>query len=238
MSNSEKVLTFGDVHLHWKAAKIILDKARTEDIRRVITLGDEAHKIYPFEAGEPMDYKRLFDELRAFRDEDPERVLTCVIGDKTAGVPQDLFRNFAGVNDEGKIESLVYSDGNIIAAHNGGYIEQEFGRFIESWDRYEPLVIFHGHSHSMGVLPQYAWLKQEELVHWLQSDEERYKLNPKSVYWVNPGGNFMQVEPGVWAANFAVYDPREQTVVLRTERYVAEGIEPTIVSDVPPPLKR
>lgn len=239
MANNERILSFGDLHLKWQAGRVILDEARQEGIQRVITLGDEAHKIYPFEAGDPMDYKRLWDELRAFRDEDPERVLTCIIGDKTAGVPPDLIRNFEVTDEDGKVKSLVYRDGNVLAVHDGGRIMNgEYRELVEGWDQYEPLVIFHAHSHSMGVLPEYKWLKDDEFVYWLDGEREEHQLEPRSVYWVNPGGNFMRDNNGIWTANFAVYDPQQQTVVLRTERYDDSDIEPTFVSDFPPPSKR
>src|SRR3989344_7184719 len=97
----ERMIAFGDLHLHWQAAQLILGYARMEGINTAFNLGDEGHKIYPFLTGEQIDYDRLFHELRLFRDESPERILVCLYGDKTVGVPKDLWRNYIGIDSEG-----------------------------------------------------------------------------------------------------------------------------------------
>lgn len=224
---AEVLIALGDLHLNWQAGKLIFDKARSEGINTALTLGDEAHKIYPFDIGDPEDYERLYDEMRQFRDELPERRLICVIGDKTAGVPKDLVRNFAGVSAKGIIESLTWAEDNMIAGHNGEHILKEHKDRIQGYDSYEPLVIFHGHSHSMGVLPEYKWLKDSEKVDWLTEEKMEYKLEPRKVYWVNPGGNFFTNEQGLSFANFAVYDRTQQSVTLNTVVFDRAMINPT-----------
>jgi len=155
--------------------------------------------------------------MRAFKNENPKRVLICVMGDKTVTAPADLFLNFVGFNEEGKkVGSIIYYEDNIIAGHSGKWILEEHEELIKDYQGYKPLIIFHGHSHSMGVLPKYKWLEDDEKVHWLTDGEKIFNLEPRKVYWVNPGGNFMRGPGGTHLANFSIYDPEQQIVTLRT----------------------
>jgi hypothetical protein len=191
-------------------------------------LGDEAHKIYPVIAGEQADYDRMYHELRTFRDEKPDREVICLIGDKTAGVAKDFISHYVGVDKSGKIaSSLVYRNGNVLAAHNGRWILDEYGKLINSYDGSEPLVIFHGHSHSMGVLPEYKWLVGNEFIYLIEKGEEQHELEPGKVYWVNPGCQFIRAEDGRMAANFAVYIPEDRLVTLKTILYNEDDIIPS-----------
>lgn len=79
----------------------------------------------------------------------------------------------------------------------------------------------------MGVLPEYKWLKDSELVNWLQHGEEQHALELGKVYWVNPGGQFMRADNGRMAANFAMYNPAEKLVTLRTVLYNERSISPS-----------
>ena len=213
-----QVLAFGDLHLNWQAGRHIFNVARAQNINHVISLGDEAHKIYPFATGDEQHYELLFDELFRFADEDASRQLVCVAGDKTAGVPPELLPNFVGVSDDGRMESsAIYRNGNIIAGHSGKWIVEEYGDFIEEYNGDEPLVIFHGHSHYIGVLPVYKWLDDHEKAHFIPEGEVRVTMEPGDVYWVNPGGNYFEHE-GLMLVNYAIYDRSEQTISLRSDR--------------------
>lgn len=224
----KRMIVFGDVHLVWQAVKVILDYAREHSIDSVLTLGDEGHKMYPYETGDQIDYDRLYHELRSFRDERSGRSLVCCIGDKTACAPRDMKPHFVGLSESGKVTgSVVYQNGNILAAHMGEQILKEHKKRIESFSGLEPLVIFHGHSHSMGVLPQYVWLQHGQFVDYLKSGEEQHKLEPGKVYWVNPGAEFFSVDYDARAANFAIYDPASQLVILKTIVYDEEKISPS-----------
>lgn len=220
---NERVLSFGDLHLNWQAAYEILKYARTERLQKVINLGDEGHKFYPLIPGEPQDYNSLYGQLRSFRDEDPARVLVCLLGDKTGAIPSDLWLNYVGVDKTGEVSGKIwYREENILAVHHGEWLidDPEARELITGWDNYEPLVIFHGSSHSMGVDTSYRWLNSSELVKFLQGNrEERYVLEPKKVYWINPGGNFYYIDGATKVANLAVYDPSEQEILLKTIAY-------------------
>jgi len=224
----EKLIAFGDVHLNWQAARVILDHARKEEVNKALTLGDEGYKIYPFGTGEQEEYDKLYHEIRTFRNEKPKRILICIKGDKTVTVPPDLFVNFVGFDDQGKnIGSVIFHEDNIIAGHSGKWILEEHEELIKDYQGYEPLIVFHGHSHSMGVLPTYKWLQDDEKVHWLPNSEEVYNLEPRNVYWVNPGGNFMRGPDGTHYANFSIYDPEQQIVTLRTIVFDQNKISPS-----------
>jgi len=196
---NKKLVAFGDVHLHWQAMRLILD------------------------------YARMWHELRVYRDEKPERKLILTLGDKTAGVASDMVKHFVGVDaTSGKVTgSVIYQNGNVLAAHNGQWIRDEYEELIDGYCGLEPLVIFHGHSHSMGVFPEYKWLKDNELVDWLKQGEEQHLLELGKVYWVNPGGQFMRTNDGIMAANFAIYDPSERLVTLKTILYNERDVHPS-----------
>lgn len=223
--SGESIIAFGDIHLQWQSAQVILQHARLEGINNALTLGDEGAKFYPLESGEEIDYFRLYNELRLFRDENPRRVLISVLGDKTVWVPKDLFKHYVDIAPSGKITGpSIYHHGNIIGAHHGQSLTDENKRLITDYDGYEPLVIFHGSSHSMGVLPKYKWLKDDEFVYWLKKGVEKYQLKPKKVYWVNPGGNFIRKDNNKFVANFAVYNPQNQEIILKSIPYDANTI--------------
>lgn len=94
---NKKIVVFGDVHLYWQSMRIILDYARENGIDTILTLGDEAHKIYPVASGKQEEYDMMWHELRTFRDEKEGRELICCIGDKTASVARDLLPHFVGM---------------------------------------------------------------------------------------------------------------------------------------------
>jgi len=226
---NQKLVVFGDVHLRWQAMKLILDYAREHEIDTALTLGDEGHKMYPLETGRQEDYDRMWHELRVFRDEKPGRGLIMTIGEKTAAVAPDLRVHFVGFDETSKriVGSMVYQSGNILAAHNGQLIQKEHGELIRRYSGLEPLVIFHGHSHSLGVLPEYKWLEEDEFVGWLENGEERYPLQLRTVYWVNPGSQFTRTSDGRMAANFATYDPPTRVVTLKTILYDERAVRPS-----------
>jgi len=224
----EKLIAFGDLHLHWQAAQLILGYARVQGINNALTLGDEGAKFYPLENGEEIDYLRLYHELRLFRDEGPKRVLTCVLGDKTVWVPPDLYINYVDVSEKGKITGpSIYHHGNIVAVHHGEVLEKEYKAILDEYQGFEPLVIFHGSSHSMGVLPKYKWLADHEFVFWLKKGAKKYQLKHGKIYWVNPGGNFMMNDEGRMTANMAIYDPSNQEITLQTIPYDPQQIRST-----------
>ncbi len=225
----ERLIAFGDLHLHWPAAQLILGYARAEGINNALNLGDEGAKLYPLESGDEIDYLRLYHELRLFRDESPKRVLVCVLGDKTGWVPKDLYTNYADVTAEGKITGpSIYHHDNIIAVHHGKVLEEKHKKLVDDHKGYEPLVIFHGSSHSMSVLPKYKWLNDNEFVYWLERGVEKYQLKPGKVYWVNPGGNFIMDDKGRMTANMAIYDPINQEIILQTIPYDLNRIKSSL----------
>lgn len=226
---NEECIIFGDVHLNWKAVVLILDYARKNCIETVLTLGDEAHKKYPYLTGEQEDYDRIWHEFRVYKKENPNRKLILTVGDKTAGVAKDMFKYFIGVDAKtGKITgSTIYKEDNVIVGHDGQSIMDKYGPLIDQYDGLEPLVIFHGHSHSMGVLPEYKWLNDDEFVGWLKNGEEHHILKPGMVYWVNPGGQFLKTDDNKMAANFAKYNPKNHSVTLETIFYKEEEIHPS-----------
>ncbi|MBM3303525.1 MAG: hypothetical protein FJY76_00370 [Candidatus Aenigmarchaeota archaeon] len=210
------MVAFGDLHLAWRAADIILDEARKSGIDIAFNLGDED----TFCGGPQSYYDRLYGAMREFRDEKPGRRLICLIGDKTGGVPSDLKRNYVGTDSRGRIKgSLVFREGNVIAAHNGRWIIDELGDFIRDYPGGEPLVVFHGHSHSMGVLPEYRWLKDDEKVDFLPEGGREVRLEPGRVYWANPGAPCLYATDDSDAANFLVYSPSRRIITLRSILY-------------------
>jgi len=217
----KRLIVFGDMHLDWRATKVILDEARTLGIDTALTLGDEDH----FVGGSERAYDALFGALRDYRDEKPERELICCVGDDTGGV-RYIIDNYVGVDPSSRelIGSPVFRRGNIIAAHDGGEILKKYGRTISNPRRRKPLVIFHGHSHSMGVLPEYRWLPENEIVHTIPEGERTVQLEEGKVYWVNPGGWAYSDWGEDRKANFAIYDPENQIVVLRTKSFLGKEI--------------
>ena len=214
----ENVVVFGDLHLNYDALEVILEEARKENIDTALNLGDEDS----FGGGLPEYYDKLFGALREYRDEKKERRLICIIGDKTWGVKPDLKRNYVGVDSKGRIKgSVIFREGNVIAGHNAEWIFKEYADFIKNYSGSEPLVIFHGHSHSMGVLPEFKWLEQDEFIHFLSEGRREFQLEPRKVYWINPGAPYpyANLNERIGAANFALYYPKEQKVILRTEFY-------------------
>lgn len=79
----------------------------------------------------------------------------------------------------------------------------------------------------MGVLPEYRWLKDNELVDWLKDVEEQHILEPGKIYWVNPGSQFMRTPDQRMAANFATYNPAERLLTLKTILYNERDIHPS-----------
>ena len=234
-------VVFGDVHLHWKAVKVILDHARGVGIEKALTLGDEANAVFPQKITDWEEIARVWHELKAYRDEKNARELVCTLGDKTDALEPDIFRNFVGVDAYGRrpnraraiIHERQTEHENVLAGHRGEDILKAYGPYItyyrESCDqRLPPLVIFHGHSHSMGVLSEYKFLHRHEFVDHV-AGEERYELENGKVYWVNPGAQFHEVRNGhrLMAANFAVYEPRGHVVTLKTLLYDPERIQPS-----------
>ena len=220
------LVAFGDVHLQWQSMRVILDHAREHGIDTALTLGDEG---YTFGPSAPSDYELMWNELRTYRDEKAGRELICCIGDHTSYPAKDLLPHFVGAKESatrGK-KAVVYQDGSVLAAHNGQWILDLHRGKIEGYGGLEPLVIFHGHSHSLGVLPDYRWLRDDELVYWLRAGEEQHSLEPGKVYWVNPGSQIQRVDDGRMAANFALYNPKERLVTLRTILYNDDDISPS-----------
>ena len=178
-----KSIIFGDVHLQSDSERVILDYARKYEINKLYTLGDEGHKIYPFASGTQEENDAVFDHIRDFLQEDNSRSLTAVLGDKTYYIPKDFVKHFQGVADNYEREgSVIYRRENIIAGHIGSDILDEYESLIKNWnDEENPLVIFHGHSHSMGVLDDYIWLKDNEFVFYLDEDETHQLMPWRSI---------------------------------------------------------
>jgi len=218
-----KIIAFGDVHLHWKSAKIIFNYARDIKANTVITLGDEANKIFPFAIGKMEHYDYLYNEYIKFRNEENKQLI-CTAGDKTAGIPKELLHNFIGLNPKtGKIDNYVYFDNEnkVLASHFGEYIKSEYEDLLKNYSGDKPLVIFHGHSHSMGILEKYKWLTDDEMRFYLENGEEKHNLEPGKIYWVNPGGNFERKNKHLFA-NFAVYNISERIITLKSIPYEDE----------------
>ena len=154
----KRLIVFGDMHLDWEAVRAILDEARTLGIDTALTLGDEDAMA----SSPELVYDALFGALRDYRDEKPGRELICCVGDKTGGV-RYINDNYVGINSPDTRERrFVFKRENVIAAHFGDLILRKYRKLIDSWSGSDPLVIFHGHSHSMGVLPEYKWLEWNE----------------------------------------------------------------------------
>lgn len=212
---NKKIIVFGDLHSDSEATRVILDEARHLSIDSAINLGDEV-SIFD-NTGE---FRKVYDALMRFRDEEKGRELICCLGDKTGGVIPALKANYVGFSaDGGRIGSLVLKKGSIIAAHDGELILREFGKMISEYKGLEPLVIFHGHSHSMGVLPEYKWLKKEEFVYFLPEGELVFRLEPSKVYWVNPGSSGPNIVGKPSYANFAIYDLEKRVITLKTKTF-------------------
>lgn len=231
---TEKIIVFGDLHQNWQAAKVTLDYARREDINTAINLGDEGPRG-SWGTTRKDDLNQLFRELKLFRDESSRRRLVCVLGNDTYGIPKELFVNYAGVDPQtGEGISTTYREDNILAGHAGEWILEDYKGLVENYDGDKPLVIFHGNSHSMGVLPEYRWIKEQDFVYWLEEGKQRFKLEPQKVYWVNPGSGIAIVSQrpdgghlvnGV--ANFAIYNPTLQEVLLKSIRFDPDEIIPS-----------
>ncbi len=212
-----KMIVFGDIHLDWEAVNIILDEARNLSIDNALNLGDEDSV---FVLSEPWMYDKIYGAMRDFRDEKPERELICCLGDNTGGVKPYLFENYTGFDSKGeKIGSIVLKKENVIAAHRGEKILEEYKKFIKEYKGLEPLIIFHGHSHSMGVLPEFKWLEQNEFIHFIPEEKREFKLEPSKVYWINPGARSPDIVGRKSYANFAIYDPEKQLITLRTKKF-------------------
>lgn len=229
LPEGEKIIAFGDVHLCWQATQVILNYARKQEIDNVVTLGDEGHKIYPFETGDKIDYQRHYHEIRRYQEENPKRIVVSVLGDKTVWVPKDLYSNYIGVDSSGNVQGpSIYHHKNIIALHHGERIAKGKCRTIlDEYSGEAPLVIFHGSSHSIGCLSRYKWLAESEFVFLLENREERHQLKRGKVYWVNPGGNFMRNRKGQNCANLAVYDQKNQEITLLTIPYDQHRVKST-----------
>lgn len=211
----ERIIAFGDIHLHWAAAQAILGLAEKKGINCAVNLGDEAI-ISPTDS-ERGELTYVYDQLRRFKSGNVRRVLVCVAGDKTGYVPEDLIDTYyhPEPNKPSHSQPFIFHQDNIICVHRGGYILEKYKYILKSYTGYEPLVIFHGHSHSMGVLPEYKWLENNEFVHFMDKTT-KYHLQPRKIYWVNPGAVFAVAENGRMAANCAIYDPVNQEIILQS----------------------
>ncbi|MBL7169800.1 MAG: metallophosphoesterase family protein [Candidatus Aenigmarchaeota archaeon] len=214
---SDKIIVFGDIHLCYQALNVILEEADKLGIDFAINLGDE-DSIFGTRRGDEHDL--IFGRLRDYRDLRSERRLICVVGNETGGVKPYLLQNYVGVDERGRvIGDSIFREGNIIAAHHGTGILQRYGELIRGYNGPEPLVIFHGHSHSMGVLSEYKWLCSDEFVFHLEDGEQRHNLQCGKVYWVNPGRQIGFLRANIGAANFAIYDSQNSEILLRTILY-------------------
>ena len=209
-----EVLIFSDLHLNWKACKVIFEEVKKRNITNVFNLGDEDAFIGKTDEA----YRALFEPLINFNNNGYE--LTCLIGNRSGGIPKELFTNYVGVNDEGRVVGKwIYKQENIIAGHDGEQIAKAYKDVIENYDDSNPLVIFHGHSHSMGVLPEYKWLNDNEKIRIIEEGERTFKLESGKVYWVNPGAQEYMMNGTQHAANFAIYSPEKQKVTLHSVPY-------------------
>lgn len=214
----ERLIVLGDLHQTWQSAYIIFKEALESNIDVAVNLGDEAAN--PFDKYDNMDFQSIWILFRRFRDASSTRRLICVQGNNTAEVPKDLFVNYIGVNEQGQqIEPPIWHEENIIAGHKGELIVDLKEDFITGYVDKDPLVVFHGHSHSMGVLPEFKWLERDEMVHWITEGKRIYNLEAGKVYWVNPGANNLVTPDGLNAANFAIYDRTQQMITLRSIFY-------------------
>ncbi len=217
----EQIATFGDLHAKWDAAQTLLAHIMSEGFNIVFNLGDEQTRLYPLEQEkEAMD--ALFGELRKYVEGDANRTLVCLLGEKIFYIPRNLWKYYVGVDPQtGKIsKKIYYQHENILAVHNGGRLLEypETRELISGWKNYEPLVIFHGHSHSVGVLPYYKWLAENKIVDYIPEGVRKYPLEPRHVYWVNPG-SVTRVAANIWVASLAEYDPNQQVITLRSIHY-------------------
>lgn len=214
---AEKILIFGDLHANWRAGKVILDQARSQNINFVVTLGDEGPKFFSMELGAEAHVKSIFDQMIQYRDEHAGRRLVCLIGNDTPKPPGELMGNYVGATSGGELAGpFIWKHNNMIAGHKGERILEDNEELIRQYHGNEPLVIFHAHSHSMGVLPEYRWLGGEEKVRWLKRGKSIRKLKPGRVYWVNPGGHTYTNDQGIPMANFAIYDREQHKISLRS----------------------
>jgi hypothetical protein len=121
-----------------------------------------------------------------------------------------------GMDDEGKvIEKSIFKEDNILAAHKGMDIEKVYGSLIKSYHGTEPLVIFQGHIHSINVLREYKWLSYDDKVHFIKVGVKHFYLDPGTAYWISPG-RACYIGSRTETINFAIYDPKERLVILKS----------------------
>ncbi|MBS3158516.1 hypothetical protein J4206_04480 [Candidatus Woesearchaeota archaeon] len=209
---NQKAIIFGDIHSQWRAAKIILDEARKSGIDLAVNLGDDIEHF----GTDDYDMTMLWETFRKFLRENPRRKLIGLFGEHNARLPVDILESYIGVDSDGRpIGSLIYKEGNVIAGHNGGEILDQHGDTIHGHSGLEPLLVLHGHSECINILPEYRWLRGPDKVRFLEQDQ-MHKLEPGRVYWVSPGRARWQEEYSSNHVNFAVYDPKSLEVTLRT----------------------
>lgn len=220
---TKPVLVFSDIHSQESALEVILNHARVEGIQTVMSLGDEHSPFLSSDIDSLIQIRELYNRLARWKNEDKNRRLICLPGDTTYDVPEGLWGNYNGHIREGDIfVRSIYREGNIIASHWGERIYEKHKEFIKNYDGRIPLVIFHGHSHSIGVLQEFKWLRDEEIVDHIEEGERVIKLERGKVYWANPGsvGCFEDPIKGSGSsANFLVYDPINWTITLKSIPY-------------------
>ncbi len=210
---NEPVVVFGDVHGDVTSLEVILEEARRLGIRAAINLGDEERN--------PTESRPVYDALRRFRDDG--NTLICVRGNHTFSVPDDLKRHYAGLSTAGfNNPASIFENDNVIAGHAGVFISQFKNGRLRSPPIDKPLMVFFGHSHSMCVLPEFRHDKPYDYLGFIEEGTRVHALENGSTYWVNPGeaGVYVRTDSSqgvaIYAANFAVYHPAEQTVALRS----------------------
>jgi hypothetical protein len=211
------MIVFGDLHSKPDALETILGHAEQNNISVALNLGDENH-LY----GDECELEKVYELLRNWRDASSRRRLICVASDRTDDVISTLCRNYVGMNKRGEIKGKsIFKEGNILAAHEGKDILEEYGDFIKNYHAREPLMIFHGHLHSMNVCGEYRWLNDNEKIRFIKEGEKHWKLRNRTVYWVSPGkagwpGNDEYGYGSTEVANFALYHPKDKKLTLKS----------------------
>lgn len=211
------MIVFGCLHSKPDALETILKHAEENNINVALNLGDESH-LY----GIDWELKNIYTLLRDWRDASPERRLICVAGWATRSVTPKLRKDYIGMNKKGEVTGKsIFKEDNILAAHEGKDILAEHGDFIRNYSGPEPLMIFHGHLHSMNVCREYRRLDDNEKVRFIKEGEKHWELRDRTVYWVSPRkaswpGNDEYGYGSTEEINFALYYPKDRKLTLKS----------------------
>jgi hypothetical protein len=211
------MIVFSCLHSKPDALETILGYAEENNINVALNLGDESH-LY----GSEWELKEIYELLKQWRDASSERRLICVEGWATRDVIPQLRKNYVGMNKKGEVNGKsIFKEGNVLAAHEGKDILEEYGDFIRNYHDQEPLMIFHGHLHSMNVHGEYKWLDDNEKVRFIKEGEKHWELKDRTVYWASPGkaswpGNTEYGGGPTEAINFALYYPKDRKLTLKS----------------------